>query len=83
MLPGFPVTAGMAFRTAFIAFATCLSAEIAHVAFRSFFVEDPFQSGKTVTDKSRDPNGTLLTGLRTTKMPLTQVNPVLDKPESE
>jgi len=49
-----------------------LSSEVVHAAFNAFFTEDPFQGGKTVTDKSSDPNGTLISGLRTSQAPLTQ-----------
>ncbi|KAF8252840.1 hypothetical protein K440DRAFT_362443 [Wilcoxina mikolae CBS 423.85] len=71
-LPAYPVGPGLFIRSGVIAFLTCLSAEIAHVAFTSFFIENPFQTSKVVSDKSSDPNGTLVTGLRSTKAPLTQ-----------
>lgn len=74
VLPTFPVGPGLFIRSAVIAFLTCVSSEVAHIAFTSFFVEDPFPSGKTISDKSSDPNGTLVTGLRSTKAPLTQVS---------
>ena len=74
VLPTFPVGPGLFIRSAVIAFLTCVLSEVAHIAFTSFFVEDPFPSGKTISDKSSDPNGTLVTGLRSTKAPLTQVS---------
>jgi hypothetical protein len=74
VLPSFPVGPGLFIRSAILAIMICLSTEVAHTAFVSFFVEDPFKNGKVVTDKSSDPNGSLVTGLRSTHAPLT--NPI-------
>ncbi|KAI5841293.1 nucleoporin protein Ndc1-Nup-domain-containing protein [Tricharina praecox] len=72
-LPSFPVGPTLFIRSCFLALMIVLSSEVSHAAFNAFFTEDPFQGGKTITDKSSDPNGTLITGLRTAKAPLTQV----------
>ena len=53
---------------------TVMASEIAHAAFIAFFIEDPFKSNKLISDKSTDPNGTLITGLCSASYPLTQVD---------
>lgn len=72
-LPSFPVGPGLLIRSTLLAFMLCILPEICHLVFASHFAQSPFQDGKVVTDKSPDPNGTLLTGLRASKGPLVQV----------
>ncbi|KAA8908121.1 nucleoporin protein Ndc1-Nup, partial [Sphaerosporella brunnea] len=70
VLPSFPVGPGLFIRSAVLAAMIVLISEVAHMAFISFFIEDPFKHGKVITDKSMDPNGTLVTGLRSANKPL-------------
>lgn len=72
-LPPFPVGPGLFIRSGVIAFMTAWLAEISHLAFTVYFVENPFLDNKSITDKSPDPNGTLVSGLRMTRAPLTQL----------
>jgi nucleoporin NDC1 len=71
-LPPYPVGPGLFIRSTVVAAMIVLSAEVAHVAFTVYFLEQPFANNKLISDKSPNPNGTLITGLRTSKAPLTQ-----------
>lgn len=63
----------MFIRTAWLGLMIHALSEVAHQTFDVLFSQPPYQSNKTISDKSADPNGTLLTGLRCTKAPLAQV----------
>jgi hypothetical protein len=48
--------------------------QVANLAFNVYFTQDPLSlDSKTISEKSPDPNGTLLTGLKSSQAPLTQV----------
>ena len=44
------------------------------MAFSVYFSQEPIHNGKTISERSTDPNGSLILGLKTTKKPLTQVS---------
>lgn len=71
-LPAWPVGGGMFIRSAWIAFLLGLIWESAHVAFDVHFSQEPIKEGKTISEKSPDPNGTLVSGLKSSGL-LTQV----------
>ena len=73
-LQGWPVGIGLILRSLFIAFTLTYMIEVSSAAFDAHFAENPFLEANTLTDKSADPNGTLLTGLRSARTPLTQVS---------
>ncbi|KAI5778205.1 nucleoporin protein Ndc1-Nup [Geopyxis carbonaria] len=76
VLPNFPIGPGLFFRSVLITFLTCGLVEVSHLAFASHFSYDHLSAGKCLIEKSSDPNGTLLTGLRSTKSPLTRVSTI-------
>lgn len=71
-LPAWPVGGGMFIRSAWIAFMLGCIWETAHVAFNVHFSQEPIKDGKTISEKSPDPNGTLVSGLKSSGL-LTQV----------
>lgn len=71
-LPAWPVGGGMFIRSAWIAFMLGCIWESAHAAFNIHFSQGPIKEGKTISEKSADPNGTLVSGLRSSGL-LTQV----------
>lgn len=71
-LPAWPVGGGLFIRSAWIAFLLGSIWESAHVAFNVYFSEEPIKDGKTISEKSPDSNGTLVSGLKSSGL-LTQV----------
>ncbi|KAH7320240.1 nucleoporin protein Ndc1-Nup [Stachybotrys elegans] len=43
---------------------------VANIAFSSFMVQEPLKHGKPLTSEAKDPNGSLLNGLKSPKMPV-------------
>lgn len=72
VLPAWPVGGGMFLRSAWIAFLLGCTWESAHAAFNIYFAQEPIKDGKTISEKSPDPNGTLVSGLKSPGL-LTQV----------
>ncbi|RPA90652.1 hypothetical protein L873DRAFT_400066 [Choiromyces venosus 120613-1] len=73
-LPSFPVGAGMFIRSLWLSFLIGTMWQITNLAFDIYFTQMPLTAdGKTVSEKSPDPNGTLVTGLKASQAPLTQV----------
>lgn len=62
----------MFIRSAWIAFLLGCIWESVHVAFNVHFSQEPTKEGKTISEKSPDPNGTLVSGLKSSGL-LTQV----------
>ncbi|CUS09590.1 unnamed protein product [Tuber aestivum] len=73
-LPSFPVGAGMFIRSLWLSFLIGVMWQISNIAFDVYFTQKPLSAdGKTVSEKSPDPNGTLVTGLKASQAPLTQM----------
>ncbi|PWW72430.1 hypothetical protein C7212DRAFT_227285 [Tuber magnatum] len=73
-LPSFPVGAGMFIRSLWLSFLIGVMWQISNIAFDVYFTQKPLSAdGKTISEKSPDPNGTLVTGLKASQAPLTQV----------
>jgi len=69
---GFPVTFGLFLRSVWLSLLVCTIWEISNIAFTHYFSLEPVNNGTTVSERSTDPNGSLMLGLKTTKKPLTQ-----------
>jgi len=73
-LPSFPVGAGMFIRSLWLSFLIGVMWQISNIAFDVYFTQKPLSAdGKTISEKSPDPNGTLVSGLKASPAPLTQV----------
>jgi len=73
-LPSFPVGAGMFIRSLWLSFLIGVMWQISNIAFDVYFTQKPLSAdGKTISEKSPDPNGTLISGLKASSAPLTQV----------
>ncbi|KAL7267236.1 hypothetical protein RUND412_010183 [Rhizina undulata] len=71
-IPSFPVGPTLFFRSVWVSMLLGLLWETTHTAFSVYFTQEPLKDGKPVSEKSPDPNGTLITGLKASKAPLTQ-----------
>ncbi|KAH0609035.1 uncharacterized protein H6S33_001263 [Morchella sextelata] len=69
-VPSWPIDT--IFRNLWVAFLLGCIWESVHTAFSIYFSEEPIKDGKAISEKSPDPNGTLVSGLRATGL-LTQV----------
>lgn len=62
-----PANPYMIFRTAVVGFMLLASWEIASLLFTAFLVQEPLKKGQPISTITRDPNGTLLSGLKAKK----------------
>ncbi|KAL9617173.1 MAG: hypothetical protein Q9160_008027 [Pyrenula sp. 1 TL-2023] len=62
-----PANPYMIFRTAVVGFLLLSSWEIASLLFTAFLVQEPLKKGQPISTTTRDPNGTLLSGLKAKK----------------
>jgi len=71
-LPSFPLGIDLLCRSLMLSFLMAIMWESAHLFFDSFVGKTPASQGEILSDKSDDPNGTLITGLQSREKPFTQ-----------
>lgn len=62
-LPSWPIYFGLCIHAAFITSLVCACIEGCHAAFTLQFTLPPIRDGKPMSERSKDPNGTLINGL--------------------
>ncbi|EJT79356.1 hypothetical protein GGTG_04440 [Gaeumannomyces tritici R3-111a-1] len=65
-----PLTASLVLRCTLLTAILNMMWGVGNVAFSIFLVKPPFKNGKPLTSDAKDPNGSLLNGLKSKKLPI-------------
>jgi nucleoporin NDC1 len=71
MLPStWPFNAWVLWQCAWVGFLLLIVWSVGNEAFSTFLVREPLKNGQPLTSESKDPNGSLLNGLKSRKLPI-------------